>query len=128
MSNCATPTPSPSTRSPKGAPSGLYGHLRESMLTRSGAGVGQIKLDLLVLYFHNELELGSVVFRVQPCRSFVLPQPSPTMSVKYSDINEALEVFVAGRKGFGLWDHVALQSVSEFGRPTAGNGRGTDDA
>lgn len=31
-------------------------------------------------------------------------------------------------KGLGVWDQVALQSLSEFGRPIASNGRGTDHA
>ena len=40
----------------------------------------------------------------------------------------ALSTFVAEMKALGVWDNVALQSLSEFGRTMTSNGRGTDHA
>jgi uncharacterized protein (DUF1501 family) len=47
---------------------------------------------------------------------------------KYNDIDIALSTFVAEMKEQGVWDQVAVQSLSEFGRTMTSNGRGTDHA
>lgn len=47
---------------------------------------------------------------------------------KFRDINFALEAFVAEMKAQGVWDHITVQSLSEFGRTLTSNGRGTDHA
>ena len=46
----------------------------------------------------------------------------------YRAINTALTTFVAEMKMQGVWDQVAVQSVSEFGRTMTSNGQGTDHA
>lgn len=47
---------------------------------------------------------------------------------KFKDINIALSTFVAEMKAQGTWNQVLVQSLSEFGRTAATNGRGTDHA
>ena len=47
------------------------------------------------------------------------------LSYKLRELNEALECFMKNAKGKGLWDHVTLLVVSEFGRtmtPNTNNG------
>jgi uncharacterized protein (DUF1501 family)/uncharacterized protein (DUF1800 family) len=46
----------------------------------------------------------------------------------YGAIDGALATFVAEMKALGVWQNVALQTLSEFGRTMTSNGRGTDHA
>lgn len=50
------------------------------------------------------------------------------LKTKFKDINIALSTFVAEMRQLGVWDSVALQSLSEFGRTLTSNGLGTDHA
>jgi len=52
----------------------------------------------------------------------------PNPQKKYRDINVALKTFAAEMKALGVWDQVAVQSISEFGRTVTTNGQGTDHA
>lgn len=51
-----------------------------------------------------------------------------TIDEKFAEMDEALSAFVAELKAQGVWDSVALLSVSDFGRTLTSNGRGTDHA
>merc|ERR1711908_170132 len=51
-----------------------------------------------------------------------------SLASKYRDINIAIETFSNEMKAMGVWDRVALQSLSEFGRTMTTNGLGTDHA
>ena len=44
---------------------------------------------------------------------------------KFNDINIGLDAFVREMKAQGVWNQVALQSLSEFGRTMTSNGLGT---
>ena len=47
---------------------------------------------------------------------------------KFDTINTALENFVAEMKALGIWDDVAIVTISDFGRKLVPNGRGSDHA
>jgi uncharacterized protein (DUF1501 family)/uncharacterized protein (DUF1800 family) len=47
---------------------------------------------------------------------------------KFNDINIGLDAFVREMKAQGVWNQVAVQSLSEFGRTMTSNGLGTDHA
>ena len=47
---------------------------------------------------------------------------------KFKEINKALEAFVTEMRVHGVWDQVALATLSDFGRTLTSNGRGTDHA
>ena len=47
---------------------------------------------------------------------------------KFKEINKALEAFVTEMRDHGVWDQVALATLSDFGRTLTSNGRGTDHA
>ena len=46
----------------------------------------------------------------------------------FGTIDIGLDVFVREMKALGVWDSVALQAISEFGRTMTTNGQGTDHA
>ena len=51
-----------------------------------------------------------------------------TLRTKFDAINAALECFVAEMKAQGVWDDMAIVSLSDFGRTLTSNGLGTDHA
>jgi len=50
----------------------------------------------------------------------------PTMTEKLPEINQALAAFKAEMDAQGIWDNVAIVTVSDFARTLTSNGRGTD--
>ena len=51
-----------------------------------------------------------------------------TLHDKFTEINAALEGFVAELKGQGIWDNTLIMTASEFARTLVSNGEGTDHA
>lgn len=51
-----------------------------------------------------------------------------TLLSTMSELDAALEHFVAELKEQGLWNHVTIVTVSDFGRTLTSNGKGTDHA
>ena len=49
-------------------------------------------------------------------------------ALRYGELDAALREFVAEMKLLGLWESVAVQTLSEFGRTMTTNGEGTDHA
>ena len=50
------------------------------------------------------------------------------VNLKFDTINTALKNFVTEMKTLGIWEDVAIVTVSDFGRKLTSNGRGTDHA
>ena len=50
------------------------------------------------------------------------------LATLYRSVDAALASFVAEMKALGVWERVAVQTASEFGRTMATNGQGTDHA
>eukprot|EP00965_Chrysotila_dentata_P090872 2998457-Pleurochrysis_carterae.AAC.2 len=58
--------------------------------------------------------------------SVALAASAQTVNRKFTEINGAMEAFVAEMKAQNVWDDVTVIQASEFARTLVSNGRGTD--
>jgi len=115
--------------------------LKDAKLTQDWAGkvgqasvgqgqgfVGQMQQVAGVIASREAFEAERDVFYVELGGFDTHADYRDAVATRFNDINVALTTFVAEMKAQGVWDQVAVQSVSEFGRTIATNGVGTDHA
>jgi len=121
-----------------------YARLLKSSIEKTEALSGQLTNTTLNITFGNDyvsaqlkqvaklikmrdyLQTERAVFVTQ--RGGYDTHNTVNMQALFGDVDKALGSFVAEMKAQGIWDNVAVLTVSEFGRTLTTNGAGTDHA
>ena len=96
--------------------------------TQSADFIMQLKQVAQVIASRNAIGAERDIFYVELGGFDHHNELTSNLQAHLTNINLALTIFVNEMKAQGVWNQVAVQAVSEFGRTMTSNGRGTDHA